>query len=498
MTKPQRPRLEPADDLTAAADIDISAALEPLLAQRYRSPIVRPSTAADVAALLEQDFPREGAPLEGLLESIERAFDAYPRRNTHPGFFGWIAPSGLPSDPLAHAMVAALNENVCGYWASPVGTLVEKTVIRWLADLAGFDAGAEGVFTSGGSMSNLAGIASALARRYGRDYRERGLCALTRADMPVVLCSEAAHFSIRNAAALLGLGVDNLVAVDTDDSFRMSPASLEAALQEHRNAVCVVATAGTTNTGAIDPLEDIAALCRAHGAWLHVDAAYGGGGLMSAALRPRYRGIEMADSLVLDMHKWFYQSPSGSLLLYRDPRWARQIFLETSDYLPANESLAPEQHAFFYYGPELTRRFRALPFYLAMRCYGIDRLGRNVLHNVDCAAYLAELVRQHDDLELVVAPQLSILCFRYRPPGLGDDDVDRINGEIREQIQLEGDYLMSATRVRGRPVLRVCIVNHATRAADVEGLLQSVLRIGRERLPARVNPDARAAIAKVD
>ena len=492
MTKPQRPRLDPADDLTAAADIDISAALEPLLAQRYRSPIVRPSTAADVAALIDERFPHEGSSLEGLVESVDRAFDAYPRRNTHPGFFGWIAPSGLPSDPLAHAMVAALNENVCGYWASPVGTMIEKAVTRWLADLAGFGAGAEGVFTSGGSMSNLAGIASALARHYGRDYRERGLCALAREDMPVVLCSEAAHFSIRNAAALLGLGVDNLVAIATDAEFRMSPASLEAALKSRRNAVCVVATAGTTNTGAIDPLETVATLCREHGVWLHVDAAYGGGGLMSPALRPRYRGIERADSLVLDMHKWFYQSTCGSLLLYREPRWARQIFFETSDYLPASESLAPEQHAFFHYGPELTRRFRALPFYLAMRCYGIDRLGRNALHNVECAEYLAELVEQHDELELVVAPQLSILCFRYRPPGVGDNEVDRINREIREQIQLEGDYLMSATRIRGRPVLRVCIVNHATRAENLEGLLQSVLRIGRERMAAVANTAERA------
>jgi L-2,4-diaminobutyrate decarboxylase len=305
MTSPDRPRLASADDLTAVADIDISAAIGPLLDQRYQSPIVRPSKAVDVAAQIDASFPYKGQPLDSLVEQITAAFDTYPRRNTHPGFFGWIAPSGLPSDPLAHAMVAALNENLGTYWASPVGTMVEKSVVRWLADLAGFPAGAEGVFTSGGSMSNLAGIASAIAKRYGRDYRERGLCALAGDEIPVVLCSAAAHFSVRTAVALLGLGVDNLVAIDTDENFRMLPDSLDAALRNHSNVVCVVATAGTTNTGAIDPLEDIATLCHRHEVWLHVDAAYGGGGLMSSDLRSRYRGIEKADSVIMDMHKWF-------------------------------------------------------------------------------------------------------------------------------------------------------------------------------------------------
>jgi len=243
-----------------------------------------------------------------------------------------------------------------------------------------------------------------------------------------------------------------------------------------------VATAGTTNTGAIDPLDEIAALCERHGVWLHVDAAYGGGGLMSPELRPRYRGIEMADSLVMDMHKWFYQSLDGSLLLYRDAAWPRQLFFETSDYLTSSDEPVPEQYMFFHIAPELSRRFRALPFYISMRHYGIETLGRNVLHNARCAEYLAGLIEQHEQLELVAAPQLSILCFRFRPAGLDDGEVDRVNSEIRDRVQLEGEYLMSPTRVHDRPVLRLCIMNHATRAEHVEGLLDSVLRIGNSLL----------------
>jgi glutamate/tyrosine decarboxylase-like PLP-dependent enzyme len=241
----------------------------------------------------------------------------------------------------------------------------------------------------------------------------------------------------------------------------------------------VVASAGTTLTGAIDPLEQIADLCAEHDTWLHVDAAYGGGGLMSAELQPRYRGIEKADSVVMDLHKWFFQSLDGSLLLYRDASWARQLFTESSDYLQPAEDSSPEEYMFFHIAPELSRRFRALPFYISMRCYGIEKLGRNALHNVQCAEYLAELIEQEHELELIAAPQLSILCFRFLAAGCSEEEVDQINSAIRDQVQLEGEFLMSPTQVHGRPVLRVCIINHATRVEHIEGLVASVLRIGR-------------------
>lgn len=479
MTRPQRPSLASANDLTEAAEIDLNAALAPLFAQRKLSPIVRPSTAADVTALLDTSFPGGGDSLEQLVEQVSTATDRYPRRNTHPGFFGWIAPSGLPSNPLAHAMVSILNENVGGYWASPVGTTIEKTVIRWLADLVDFPQQSEGVFLSGGSMANMSGIASALAKRFGPEYRARGISAFSQTSKPVIICSQAAHFSIRRAAVMLGIGTDNIIAIDTDAEFRMRVDKLTEATTQFENIVCVVASAGTTNTGAIDPLYEIADICEAQDIWLHVDAAYGGGGLMSEVLRPRYRGIERADSVVMDLHKWFFQSLDGSLLLYRNPEWARNLFFDSTDYLRASEDNSPEQYMFFHIAPELSRRFRALPFYIAFRCYGLPKLGRNVLHNVQCAEYLAELIHQHSELELVVAPQLSIVCFRFRPVNLEDAEVDRVNTAIRDQVQLEGEYLMSATQVHSRPVLRVCIINHATRAEHIEGLLDSVLRIGR-------------------
>jgi len=481
MAQPERPFLASGDDLTREPGLDPGPILAELAAQRYRSPIVRPSTAEQVASRVDLSFPYAGNDdLDRLAGEVIRLFDDFPRRNTHPGFFGWVSTCGLPTDPLSQAMVSAINANVAGYWASPAGTVIERHVIDWLARLAGLPQGAEGVLLSGGSVANMTGIATALAHRYGPDYRRRGIDACAAGEAPAILCSQATHFSVRRAAAMLGVGTDNVIEVETDGDFRLRADRLSTLLETHANVFCVVASAGTTNTGAIDPLENIAELCREHGVWLHVDAAYGGGGLMSDELRPRYRGIGLADSITMDLHKWFYQSLDGSVLLYRDASAPRDLFYDSSDYLVSNPQPSPEEYMFFHLGPELSRRFRALPFYLALRHYGIERLGRNVLHNVKCAEYLAQLIGRHGELELVTGPQLSILCFRYRRPGLCETETDRLNSEIRDRIQQEGDYLMSATRVNGRPVLRVCIANHATRAAHVEGLLESVLRIGRE------------------
>ncbi|MEM7207556.1 MAG: aminotransferase class I/II-fold pyridoxal phosphate-dependent enzyme [Pseudomonadota bacterium] len=480
MTHTLRPVFDPADDLTDALDIDLNKVIAPLWAQREVSPISRPSFARDAEKLIDQSTPSHGGEsLDDLVAQLSHAFNEYPRRNTHPGFFGWIAPSGVPTDPLAHAMLTAINGNIGGYIMSPIGHLIERAVVGWMAELCSFPEACEGVILSGGSLANLTAMASALAHKFGPDFRNKGLHAFCDPAPPVVLCSNAAHFSIRRAAATLGIGIDQCVAVETDDQFRMRPDDLERALSEHPNVACVIATAGTTNTGAIDPLNDIADVCERHGIWLHIDAAYGGGGMMSDQLKPRFAGIERADSITMDLHKWFFQSLDGSVLLYKDARAPRSLFYETSDYLHTAVEPKPEEYMFFHINPELSRRFRALPFYIALRHYGMDRLGRNALHNVRCAEYMAAQIEQHDKLELVSAPQLSILTYRFVVPGLSDDEIDSLNSAIRDQIQIDGDYMMSPTQVNGRPVLRVSIVNHATRAEHIDGLLEGVLRIGK-------------------
>ena len=273
-----------------------------------------------------------------------------------------------------------------------------------------------------------------------------------------------------------------MITVDIDENFKMRPENLALALEQAKCPVCVVASAGTTTTGAIDPLADIAALCEDAGVWLHVDAAYGAGGLMSEELKPLYAGIERADSITMDLHKWFYNAVESSVILYRDPAYARQLFYERSDYIHFPLDGPEEQRMFFHLSPELSRRFRALPAYMTFRHYGQERLGRNVLHNVQCARYLAELVETDPDFELVAAPQLSICNFRYAPEGLKEPQIDALNSEIRGRVERKSNFLMSETHVNGRPVLRLCIINPATRAHHIDGLFAEIKQFGVEIL----------------
>lgn len=483
MTVPKRPPTLSAEDaLTFPLDVDIDAIITPIVNRQQASPIIRQSNATELASAIPSRLPQHGEPLQDVLEELDHLLVPYTRRNTHPGFFGYVASPGVPTDPLGHAMVAALNQNVVGYPGAPAATTIERALIRWFIQLVGLPPASEGLLLSGGSVANLSAMGAALHTVFGDQVHSSGLAGV--ASKPVVLAAESVHFSVQRAAILLGIGREQVRTVPTDHNFCLRPEDLEAALRHETDngarPVCVVASAGSTTTGSVDPLNAIADICERHGVWFHVDAAYGGAGLLAPELGPKFAGIERADSVCLDLHKWFYLAFDASVLLFRDESAAKQVFFEQSDYVQFPRQGSSEQFMFFHLGPELSRRFRALPAYLAIRHYGAERLGRNVLHNVHCARYLAEIVDHEQDLELVNNPQLSICCFRFAPPGLRGDTalIDDLNAKIRSQLEQQGDFYLSATNIEGRPVLRVCIINHATRADHMEALAQSVLRIG--------------------
>ncbi|MGI9301987.1 MAG: pyridoxal phosphate-dependent decarboxylase family protein, partial [Gammaproteobacteria bacterium] len=479
MTRPKPPApLAKEDLLGELLDVDIDAVVTPIMESRHDSPIVPRSRANDLHALLPARLPGQGLPLDDVLQELEGVAAKYVRRNTHPGFFGYVASSGLPTDPLGHAMVAALNQNLVGYPSAPGAATVERVVVSWFRQLLGLPAHADGLLLSGGSAANLAALAAALYKALGADAVSNGLCARAVDSQPVILAAESVHFSVQRAAVTLGIGERSVHIVPVDENFRMRPRALERALDEIMleggdRPIAVVASAGSTMTGAIDPLDEIADICERYGLWLHVDAAYGGAGLLSQELRPLFAGIEHADSVTLDLHKWFYLAFDGSVLLFSDPQAARRVFFAQSDYVQFPKDGPPEEFMFFHLGPELSRRARALPAYLALRHYGADRLGRNVLYNAQCARYLAELTQAEPDTELINAPQRSICCCRFAPQSLRGDPqtVDHINIEIRQRLEAEGDFFLSPTHIDGRPALRVCIINHATRATHMEGLL---------------------------
>ena len=481
MTERDRPLLAPDDELSGFVDLSTVAPLLEVLAASHATPPVLPDvTPATLDARLPVAVPRAPTDLAEVLDELRTVAVAGRRKNGHPGFFGYVCGPGLPTDPAAHALTAALNQNLTAYTSAPGPTIVERRVIAWLAALVGLPETAGGMFTSGGSLANFQALATATYNALGDEVRDRGL-RHARAT-PVVLATHEAHFSIARACVLLGLGRENLRVVATDDTFRMDPDALNDALAQvlvdGDHPVCVVASAGTATTGAIDPLEAIADVCAEHGVWLHVDAAYGGGCILDPEARTRLGALDRADSIGMDLHKWFYLSFDASTVLYRDPEPARRLHFLRADYVQLPPELPPEVTTFFDRGPETSRRFRALAAYLAFRHYGVDRLGRNVAHNNACAAHLAALVEAADDLELVAAPQLSICCFRYRPPGLSDDAVDEANRVIRQALEDEGAFYLSPTVIDGRPVLRACIISHATRAEHVEGLVARVRALG--------------------
>jgi aromatic-L-amino-acid/L-tryptophan decarboxylase len=362
--------------------------------------------------------------------------------------------------------------------------VIERTVIGWLAELAGMPDGSDGLLLSGGSWSNLCALTTAVHSRLGPHSLKEGLSG---APQPAILAAGSAHFSIQRAAKVLGVGTANVVPIALDDRHRMDVADLRAKLAEIAaapdRAVCaVVATAGTTGLGAVDPLVDIAEVCREAGVWMHVDAAYGGAALLAKDLQAHLAGIGEADSITIDLHKWAYLAFDASALLFRDPDKARRIFAVDADYVQPLAGRGAEEYNFFEISPDLSRRARALPAYLAWRHYGIDVLGRNISHNAACIRYLAALVEEAPDMELVTYSSLSIACFRYCPPAMAGNaaEIDRLNESIVDRLDGSGDFALSPMAVDSRPVIRVCICSHATEARHMRELVETVRNLGEE------------------
>ena len=465
----RRPELAPDDRLDELLDESVDGAIRGVMSVRGESPLLKVER-DDPRRRLRASMPDAGRPVSEVLDELDSVLAVNRRRNAHAGMFGYVCGSGLPTDPLGHALAAAHGQNVTGFGSAPGATAIEVQLVDWFIALAGLPKSASGMLVSGGSVSNLTAIAVAVQR--GVDPRG-GLFAGAR---PIVYASATAHFSVLRSVRMMGIGRDGLRFVPTDDAGAMRADRLAELVRADRQRedvrpAVVIATAGTTARGAIDPLEAIAELCAAEGLFFHVDAAYGGAALLSPRLAPLFRGIERADSLTIDLHKWMYTTFDASLLLYRNPDDARRVFFERADYAlaPSRDNL--RNFAFYHQGLETSRRFRALAPWLALNHYGRSKLARNIEHNVDCARWLGQRVSQDPNLELVGEPSLSIANFRARLTGRDARQVDRVTEAVREDLQREGEFFLSATNIEGRPVLRVCVLSPSTDADTIESLV---------------------------
>lgn len=426
-------------------------------------------TGPAVARAFAEQLPERGL-REHALEPLGEVL-AYSRAPT-PRFWGYVLGSGEPVAALGDLLASVLNQNVTAWRSAPAAVALERQLVAALAAAIGC-AGFSGSLCGGGSMANLMGLA--MAREARQPANERG------AQPGVVYASSEVHMSIPKALALLGLGRANLRLVEVDEDFRMQPSALRAALAADRAAglapVAVVASAGTVNTGSIDPLPEIAALCREHGLWLHVDGAYGA--LAALAMPEQFQGLDAADSLSLDAHKWLYQPLDCGVLLFREPAAARAAFSYTGDYAKSLTADPIESFAFFDESLELSRRFRALKLWLSVRYHGLGAFREAIRADLHHARQLQQQVAAERSLELLAPVTLSAVCFRHRHGGSAAE-ADRLNAAILGRVIERGRIYLSNATLRGSFALRACFVNHRTQDADVAQIVPEVLAAARE------------------
>jgi aromatic-L-amino-acid decarboxylase len=428
----------------------------------------------ELARALELAAPPEaGRTADEVLAEFRETVLPYPFGNGHPRFWAWVNPPPHPIGVFADALAAAMNPSVAG--GNHAAVHIEREVVRWFADLAGFPVTSFGLFTSGGSMATLTALATArhqAAARLGFDVRAGGMAA---APAPLMLYLGAeAHSCARKAAELLGLGGDNIRIIESDSRYRIRPDDLAAQLRRDIAAglapLAVVASAGTVNTGAIDPLDAIADVCAEHGSWLHVDGAYGAPPvLLLEQFSQTAAALARVDSLAIDPHKWLYVPVDAGLVLLRDGEQARDAFSLVPPYLRTDGGSQDVSGPpwFSEYGFEQTRPFRALKVWMLLRHLGLAGYRQLISHDLEMAGLLARLVEDCADLELL-ARGLSVCCFRANPAGTQAADLDRLNRTLLDRLQRGGKFFVAGTTVGGAFALRACFVNPGTCAADVE------------------------------
>lgn len=469
-------------------------------------PVARAHKADEVRAAVAIPVPDEPMPVDDLVAylrdmALERSM--YPG---HPGFMAYIVGSGTVPAAPAELLAAGLDQNVGGWRLSPAATEIELHLLRWFAESFGLPAGAGGLMTSGGAMAAFVALKAARDAKAGWDTREHGVAA----GPPLAIYASAeAHVVNERAADMMGLGRRSVRKVPVDAEFRMRVDALRRAVEEDIAAgarpAIVVATAGTVATGAIDPLAEIADICEEHRLWLHVDAAYGGIAALVPSLRPAFRGIERADSIAFDPHKWLYIPPAAGAVVVRDARRLSEAYEVHPSYVHEDKELTGRGTDLMEYGPQFSRGFSALKVWVSLLAHGWSAYCRRIEHDVELARYLHRRVIERPEFEpMAPEPPLSIACFRYVPEQLRDDRgasgspgrdayLDRLNERLMSEIQLDGRVFPSNAVLDGRFVLRACIVNFRTEAAEIERLLDVAAELG-----ARLDAEMRTSESAVE
>ncbi len=426
---------------------------------------------------LEQPLPRHPTDLGSVHETFMNSVLPYALGNTHPGFMGWVHGGGTAVGMLAEMLAAGLNANLGGRDQAPV--VMERQVLSWMRELFGFPAGASGLFVTGTSMANFVAVLVARTGALGQKVRAHGIAA---SEIRLrAYASAATHSSLARAMDLAGIGTDALRIIGVDDRHEMDVGALEAAIEQDRGAgfmpFFIAATAGTVDVGAIDKLDVLADVARREHLWFHVDGAYGALGMLAADIAPRLAGIEHADSIAFDFHKWGQVPYDAGFVLVRDGKLHYDTFATPAPYLGrGHRGMAAGSPWPCDFGPDLSRGFRALKTWFTISVYGADQLGQTISRCCERARYLARRIEAEPELELLSPVSLNIVCFRYNAS-------DEVNADIVADLQESGVAAPSTTKLRGRLAIRAAIVNHRTAEQDMDALIDATIRFGRNKNP---------------
>lgn len=445
----------------------------------------------EVQAALGADMPLPDDGMEpgALLESTAQLLFENSLLNAHPRFFGYITSSPAPIGMLGELLAAAVNPNVGAWRLSPMASEIEAQTVRWIAELVGFPTNAGGLLVSGGNMANMVGLFAARAKAAQWDVRAGGIADPAAQRMRVYASAET-HTWLQKATDMSGLGTDAIRWIRTDDDQRLDTVALRQTLAEDQAAgelpMMVVATAGTVSTGAVDPIPEIAQICREFGVWLHIDGAYGAFAAAVPGTSSDLGALGLADSLAVDPHKWLYAPLEAGCVLVKDAERLRHAF----SYRPPYYHFGQAATNFVDFGPQNSRGFRALKVWLALRQIGRRGYARMIGDNIRLSQQMYAVVSEHPELE-PMTQGLSITTFRYVPTALrariGEPEVERhlnaLNEALIERIQSSGEAFLSNAVINGRYALRACIVNFNTTEADIRAIPEIVVRLGREALP---------------
>ncbi|TIV65051.1 MAG: aspartate aminotransferase family protein, partial [Mesorhizobium sp.] len=435
---------------------------------------------AEVRSFFSAPLPREPAPVAEVYDDVARNVMPYPMGNIHPRFWSWYMGASNFTGALGDFLAAIQGSNLGG--GNHAAGLMDSQVVNWMKEMMGFPASASGTLVSGGSMANIIGLTVARNAKAGVDVRERGVAAMPK---PLrYYASDQVHSCHRKAMEALGLGNRALRRIQTDAGLRIDIGALKAAIAEDREAgvkpACVIGTAGTVNTGAVDDLQALAKVAAEEDLWFHVDGCIGALIAIAPQNRSLVAGIEQADSIALDPHKWLHAPFEAGCALVRDASAHRNTFAVTPEFLESTPRGLASGAWLHDYGLQTSRGFRALKIWMALKEHGVEKFGRLIDQNIAQARYLAGLIEAEPALELMAPTTINIVSFRHRLDDGSEERLKAFNTEIMLRLQEEGIAALSDTTVHGRHCLRVAIANHRTRRDDLDLLVREMLRVGKE------------------